>query len=217
MRRKEGRPWISEFSFGGHKHRGREIAIYMIKEISQHEMATGENRGHKLMLKKMDVKGAFPGAFREGADWKMRRMGVTGKIWRMQRLVDEGSYGEIRVNGRSMGRRKNESGLSQGSVSAPRKYKWLHHDMPDRIGRGMGEKVMKVGGKPFMGVIYVDDAFHIIRKKDERDWRAEIVKDERKWRYDMEEEKEGSLEIGSKDTETTVKMLGEELGEDGKG
>ena len=82
----------------------------------------------------------------EGADWKMRKRGIKGKIWRIQRKLDIGGEGELRINGRNMGRRAHEVGVSQGTVSAPRKFKWLQHNLTENImekDEGIGIKVGK--------------------------------------------------------------------------
>ena len=143
----------------------------------------------------------------EGADWKMRKTGITGKIWRVQRKLDIGGEGELRINGRNMGRRTHDIGVSQGTVSAPRKFKWLQHNLIERImeqEEGIG---IKVGEWRIAGVIYVDDIATINMRERRADMRKAIEDDTKKWRYTLEQNKREEIETEEKKKKKDTKEL----------
>lgn len=104
-----------------------------------------------------DAKNAFP-TLADRVDWKLHEGGITGKLWRLARALEEGLKSTIDINGHNIELRKHEHGVSQGAVSTPHRWKYLMSEWPKYCGdRGWGITVTP--GKPKVpGLMYVDDA-----------------------------------------------------------
>lgn len=108
-----------------------------------------------------DVKGAFPGLWLNGADYKLHIQGLDRGTWEMVRALSVGLKGRIWLDKFTTRLQSYKIGLNQGSVDAPHRFVLSRDDLRALLVGESGEGLLSLGqGQERVNVghyEYVDD------------------------------------------------------------
>ena len=147
-------PPAGKYGYGGCRGRDRLQVVWLIEAMSASEEITKENGG-TILISVQDIKGAFPNNWVDGTNWVLFKLGVTGKLWRMNTILHKGLKGQIRLNGHLTEVKHHQDGDNQGSGSALQRFNTAMGMIMEEIeDLDIG---IKLGGVPIPGIFFVDD------------------------------------------------------------
>jgi hypothetical protein len=127
----ERRGW-SPTQFGALPGRDRLVMVLGVKATAQSllfRQLPGEHT--PIFVSTMDVESAFPRLWRQGLNWKLHQRGLTGKLWRMAQVLEEGSHGRISAGDFMSRMSVHLNGVNQGAITASDRFLLMIDDLPD--------------------------------------------------------------------------------------
>ena len=123
------------------------------------------NRGKdKVFIGFLDISKAFPSVFQDGLWYKLRKIGIDGRMWRVVRDLYRVSECAVRVNGVADDFYRDEVGLREGCVLSPLLFSLYINGMAKEItDRGDG---WMVGGRKISLLMFADDVAIIARSAE---------------------------------------------------
>jgi ribosomal protein S16 len=172
--RDQGHDNIADTQYGARKGRDRWALLATLKLVMDREARTLENGGCFNIIS-MDVSGAYPEMDAEGADQQLLKWGITGKLWRFQRLLEAGQRGVIITSHGHSKPQTHHGGVSQGGVGAGNK--WTYGVNPIMLDIRRKAKGIMVMGAKYVILGYVDDLLLLAPWQDGPDPTIGIVTD----------------------------------------
>jgi hypothetical protein len=151
----EKRGLLTEEQFGFRQGKACRDALFALSEILK-------NRGkEKVFIGFLDITKAFPSIFQDGLWFKLRKIGIDGKMWRVLKDLYRVSECAVRVNGVADDFYRDEVGLREGCVLSPLLFSLYINEMAEEITR-RGDGWM-VGGRKISLLMFADDVAIIAR------------------------------------------------------
>jgi hypothetical protein len=151
----EKRGLLAEEQFGFRQGKACRDSLLALSEILQ-------NRGkEKVFIGFLDITKAFPSIFQDGLWYKLRRIGIDGKMWRVLKDLYRVSECAVRVNGVADDFYRDEVGLREGCVLSPLLFSLYINEMAEEITR-RGDGWM-VGGRKISLLMFADDVAIVAR------------------------------------------------------
>jgi hypothetical protein len=143
----------------------------------------------------MDAASAFPNLWQDGADYIAWKNGLRGKMWRILRRLEKGSYGFVRLNGHFEKLGYFQRGGAQGGTSMPHRWKWLISEFLQQVDNHCPS--LPITGFPFPGVGYVDD-INLVSWSDDQSKELMAFRSifSNRWGYEWAPAKDWSLQRG---------------------
>ena len=126
--------------FGFLKGRDRAMLAVVLLGIQEHTRWVSKSK-KKVWLLSRDVKGAYTGMHRDGADWELAKLGLDAGLWRLMRAMDRGLKGRIWVGSLLTESVEYAWGVNQGAGSAPLRWRWFIdklYCLVEEAGMGVG-------------------------------------------------------------------------------
>ena len=128
----EERGMLSDCQFGFRKGRACRDALMVLLDVI-------ENRGEERVFAGfMDIAKAYPSVWRKGMWYKLGKLGVRGKMWRVIRSFYAKCEVGVRVGGGIDSWYEECVGLREGCVLSPLLFAIYINDLPEELERGGG-------------------------------------------------------------------------------
>ena len=148
----------------------------------QETIAVGLDSNKKVFVAYFDVAKAFDGVWIDGLFYQIRKMGLTGKIWRLLYLSYQNFWCKVRINGTYSDWYQMQCGIHQGGYLSLLKYTAFI----DPLLRQIEESGLccKISGIPSSPLGYADDMATACLSKTKLDNVLKTVYSHSiKWRY----------------------------------
>ena len=161
----------------------------------QEALATSMETNRNCFVSYFDVSKAFDSVWIEGLFYRLYKMGITGKTWRLLYQCYKDFQCQVRVMGNLSDPYFLEWGIHQGGFMSLLKYIAFINSLLDEL--EVSDSCVKLYKIPASPVGYADDLAAVSISKRKADNVIDIVYKHRiKWRYDLHADKSAILVYG---------------------
>jgi hypothetical protein len=168
---------LSDSQFGFRKGRACRDPLFVLSEVIQRR---GKGRVFAGFL---DITKAYPSVWRKGMWFKLWKVGIRGRMWRVLRTLYSKCDVAVRVGGETKEWYEEFVGVREGCVLSPLLFAIFINDLAEEIEKGGGG--VKVGGVVVRCMMFADDVVLLadtaegLQSSLERAWGFS-----QKWRFD---------------------------------
>lgn len=141
-----------------------------------------EEERKKIYLGFLDIKKAYPSVWWNGLWWKLKELGVVGKMWKAITSFYEKCICSVRIGGEMGDWYEDEVGLRQGCPLSPLLFAIYINDMVTLIKKEGGS--VKLGESKISLLMFADDVVLIADSKEGLQRSLDLVWGySKKWRF----------------------------------
>ena len=194
----EAKGKLGESQFGFRKGKSTIDAIFVMDE--RVKRVKGE-----VYIGFLDIAKAYPSVWRDGLWYKLRKMGIEGKMWRVLRKFYSRCEVGVRVNGELQDWYEETVGLREGCVMSPILFAAYIDELAETVRRGVKGVTVE---------LFADDIALIAETREDLQKAFDLAHEySKKWRFEFNigVEKSAVLVVGKQDNPHRWTLGGREL------